>query len=321
MASINYNDNRFKDNTKAENKALNEVDVTYGNMINQSDKYYDKQIDAVEDYGEKQIENANKQTDFAIEKIEQQKEQTKKDYTKEQAGAYVDWQKASDPYGAEAEKVAASGLSNSGYADSLETQKYVAYQNRVATARETYNKAVLEYDNMIKDARLQNSALLAEIAYNTLQKKLELSLQGFQYKNTLILEKANKKREIKNDYYKRYSDIVNQINTENALAEEKRQYNENLKLNKEQLAESKRHNKAVEAENKRQFDATMAYNKSKSSGSVSSKKASSSKKSSSKKSSSKKSSGGSIVTSKVTKNGKDPTFNSYSAANKYLEKN
>lgn len=224
MASINYDDKRFTQVEKEEKAALKDVDATYDGMIKESGKHFDDMIEAADDYGQKQIENANQQTDLAIEKIGQQKDQANKDYIKEQSGAYADWQKASDPYGVNAEKVAASGLMNSGYADSLQTQRYNAYQSRVATARETFKKSVLEYDNMIKDAKLQNNARLAEIAFDTLQKKLELSLQGFQYENSLIIEKANKKTEVKNTYYNRYQDIVSQINTERVLEEQKRQF-------------------------------------------------------------------------------------------------
>jgi membrane protein involved in colicin uptake len=68
-----------------------------------------------------------------------------------------------------------------------------------------------------------------------------LSLEGFQYKNNLIIEQSNKKLEVENTYWNRYQDVLNQINTENALAEEVRQYNETL------------------AEEKRQFDTKLDF--------------------------------------------------------------
>jgi len=132
------------------------------------------------------------------------------------------------------------------------------YQNRVATARESYNNAVLNYNNAIKDARLQNNSVLAEIAYEALQKQLELSLHGFQYKNQLLLDKANKKTEINNTYYQRYQDVLDQINHENALAEQVRQYNESQALKERQLQEEIRQFNAQLAEEQRQFNATMA---------------------------------------------------------------
>lgn len=234
--AVNYNDKRFTQVNNEKAVALKENETTYNNMINNSDKYYQAQIDASKDWANTQTQLQNEQTDFAIEKIEQQKDQAYKDYIKEQTGAYVDWQKQSDPYGVNAEQRASQGMANGGYAESSQVAMYTAYQNRVATARDVYNRAVLNYDNAMKDARLQNKSVLAEIAYKSLQQQLELSLQGFQYKNTLVLEKAKTKREIDNTYYSRYQDVLNQINTENALAEQKRQHDETLKFQKEQFS-------------------------------------------------------------------------------------
>lgn len=237
---IDYNDSRFKDVEADKKAALNEVDVTYGNMISQSDKYYEDQIKASQNWADKQSQLQQEKTDFAIEKIEQQKDQAKKDYTKEQSGAYVDWQKQSNQYGANAEQMASAGLAGSGFSESSQVSMYNTYQNRVTAARESYNQAVLNFNNSINEARLQNNSILAEIAYEALQKQLELSLQGFQYKNTLILDKANKKTQLESEYYGRYQDVLKQINTENALAEEVRQYNEKMAFQKAQFEEEKR---------------------------------------------------------------------------------
>lgn len=236
---INYDDKRFTQVNNEKNAALSEMEKTYGGMINDSDKYFQEQISATEKWGAEQKKNQQAQTDFAIEKIEQQKDQAQKDYIKEQSGAYTDWQKQSDPYGVDAEQKAAAGMANSGYSESSKVAMYTTYQNRVIAAREVYSRAVLNYDNAIKDATLQNNAALAEIAYNTLQKSLELGLQGFQYKNQLLIEKANKKTELEQIYHSRYQDVLDQINKENALKEEVRQYNESM------------------AEEKRQYDTTL----------------------------------------------------------------
>lgn len=261
--TVNYNDKRFTKVESEKKVALNENEKMYNNMINSSDKYYDKQIDAVDNWGDKQAQLQQEQTDFAIEKIEQQKDYAHKDYLKEQSGAYVDWQKQSNQYGVNAEQQAQNGLAFTGYSESSQVAMYNQYQNRVAVARESYNKAMLDYDNMMKDARLQNNAKLAEIAYQTLQKTLELSLQGFQYKNQLILDKANKKAEINDRYYTRYQNVLSQINTENALAEQVRQYNEKMAEEKRQYNQSVALQKQQLAEEKRQFNETMAFNRAK----------------------------------------------------------
>lgn len=324
--NINYDDKRFAQVEADKKEALSDNEQTYGGMINNSDKYYQAQIDASKQLADKQTQLQQQNTDFAIEQIEQQKDQANKDYLKEQSGAYVDWQKQSNQYGANAEQIAAGGLAQTGFAESSQVSMYNTYQNRVATAREAYARAVLNYDNAMKDAQLQNNSALAEIAFKALEQQLQLSLEGFQYKNNLILERENKKTEIDNTYHARYQDVLDQINKENALAEEVRQFNQNyqmqvkeyeegirqfneeiarlkakdaqeykleiqqLELQKSQLEEEKRQLNAQMAEEQRQFNAAQA-SKSSSGGSSSKGSSSSSKKTSS----SSKSSGSSSI--------------------------
>lgn len=254
---INYGDERFGKVETDKTQAMTQLEQTYGGLINNSDKYYDAQIQASKDWADKQAQIQQDNTDFAIEQIEQEKDKANKDYLKEQSASYVDWQKQSNQYGTEAEKMASAGLTGTGFSESSQVSMYNTYQNRVATARESYNNAVLNYNNAIKDAQLQNNAALAEIAYNALQQQLELSLQGFQYKNQLILEQANKKTELENMYYNRYQDVLQQMNTENALKEDIRQYNETQKWQTEQ-AELDRQHQLARDELNRKFEAEQA---------------------------------------------------------------
>lgn len=258
---INYNDKRFQQVNTEKQNAINEVDKTYGQMIGDSDKFYQAQIDASKQWADKQTEIQNQQTDFAIQKIEQQKEQAQKDYTKEQSGAYVDWQKQSNQYGANAEQIAQQGLENSGFSESSQVSMFNTYQNRVATARASFQQIVTDYNNKMTEARLQNSSALAEIAYKSQQEQLELALKGFQYKNQLVLEKANKKTEVENNYYNRYQNVLAQINQENALAEQVRQYNEKMAEEKRQYNQTLALQKAQLEEEKRQYNETLALQK------------------------------------------------------------
>ena len=262
---INYGDDRFTQVEADKDAAISEMEGTYDQMIGQSDKYYQDQIDAAKEWGDKQAQLQQEQTDFAIEQIEQQKDQANKDYIKEQSGAYQDWQKQSNAYGVSAEKQAAAGLAGTGYSESAQVSMYNTYQNRIATARESYNQAVLNYNNAIKDARLQNNSILAEIAYNSLQTQLQLALQGFQYKNTLVLDKLNTKIELDNQYYQRYQDVLTQMNTENAMAEQIRQYNETAqrdieKWNKEQEFNIHKFNEETRQE-QQEYDRKVAKDK------------------------------------------------------------
>ena len=225
---INYEDQRFKDVEAEKQAALTENQETYDNMIKETEDFYKTQAGAVKEFGNQQSQLQQQQTDFAIEKIEQQREQAHKDYLKEQSAAYVDYQKQIDPHGVNAEQMASMGMQNTGYSESSKVAMYTAYQNRVATAREANKMAELNYDNMMKEAQLQNSSALAEIAFNTYQQEVELLMQGMNYKNQLLLDKANKKMEIDNIYENRWQNVLAQMNHENSLAEQIRQYNESM---------------------------------------------------------------------------------------------
>ena len=165
----------------------NDIDKT----INEVDNLYKKQIDNVNNSGAAMMQLQQDRTDFEIEKIEQQKDQAKKDFEKEQTSAYTDYQKQINSYGANAEQMASQGMSGTGYAESSKVRMYSDYQNRVAIARQSYQQAVVTYNNAMTEARLQNSTVLAQLAFDTLQKSLELSIQGLQYKNELLIQREN----------------------------------------------------------------------------------------------------------------------------------
>lgn len=251
-----YTDERFAKLNEEYAQDTADTKSTYGGIIDSVDSFYKGLNENLEQQKEIQTKIQNDNTDFAIEQIEQQKDQANKDYKKEQSGAYVDWQKQSNQYGAEAEKMASAGLARTGYSESSQVSMYNTYQNRLATARESYNKAVLNYDNAIKDARLQNNAALAEIALSTMQQQLELSLQGFNYKNSLVLEQANKLTELKNNRWQKELAIIQQQNTEKQMAEQYRQFNETQKFQADQAALD-RNFQAQQAEINRQFEKEM----------------------------------------------------------------
>lgn len=267
---INYEDERFQAVEAEKNAQLTQTNSAYDQIINNSDKFYQDQQDLLNQYKDQQVDFQNQQTQLTVDTINQQKEQTEKDYLKEQKGAYVDYAKATNQYGANAETMAANGLTNTGYSETVEGNMFSAYQNRVAVARETFQEAVVNYTNQIKEAKLAGSSKIAEIVFNTLSRSLELSLEGFQYKNNLILDKINKQREIDNTYYSRWQDVQNQMNQENQFQEQIRQYNESMALEREQMQEQIRQyeqdytfKKQQFNEDIRQFNEQIAYYKAK----------------------------------------------------------
>lgn len=238
---IDENDPRLQAVKTDQETAMSEMDGIYDGQINANNSTLNSMKSDLEKSQAAQNKIVNQQTDLAIKQINQDKQQAHKDYIKEQSGAWVDYQKQVDPYGVNAEKMAAQGLDNSGYKESSMVSMYNQYQNRVAVAREGYNKALMNYNNKIAEAKLQNSSLLAEIAKETLAQQLELTVQFTQMNNTLLSQKAQMKATLSQNWWDRYQDVYSNIEKENALAEEVRQYNETLK------------------EQKRQHDETLAF--------------------------------------------------------------
>ena len=277
--TVNYNDERLTGIKAEQTQKEAEINNNYNNMINESNKFYQDQINASKEWAQKQSELQQQNTDFAIEKINQEKDKAQKDYTKEQKASYVDYQKQTNKYGVNAEQMAASGLSNSGYSESSNVSMYNTYQNRVATARESYNQAVLNYNNSFKEAQLANNSKLAEISYNALQQQLEISLQGFQYKNSLLEVKTNQINQSNNRYDTKYQNVLAQINQEianrqnlysqyagaiqdyNSLLEDIRQFNEQMDAQRAQREEARRQWEAEFAEtqkkNQRDYELSL----------------------------------------------------------------
>lgn len=236
---VDTRDTRLTDINKEKSIDIHGSNETFDKMITSSEAEFGKQSDAVDTWEKTQTDIQNEQTEFAIDKIEQNQEWARQDYIKEQSGAYTDWQKQSAKHGVNAEQMAAQGMTKTGYSESSLVSMYNTYQNRVATARESFQRANVEYAQMITEARLQNSAALAEIANNALQKKLEISLAAMQYKNTLLLEKAKAKREIQDSYWNRYAQMYGFIQNENKMKRDAQEFDTQMK-------ETERHNEAQE---------------------------------------------------------------------------
>lgn len=182
------------------NAALDKVDEKYGALISQSDKFYNDQIDAAQRYADEQKKIQQEQTDFTIGQIQKQKEQLGKDYAEEQSAAYVDFKKQTDPHGVNAEQIAAGGMWGSGYSESAQTAMYNEYQRRVATAKASYDQALVNYNNAMAQAQAQNSSVLAEIAYKTFTQELELTMQAFTSRNALLEAQESARGQVESNY-------------------------------------------------------------------------------------------------------------------------
>lgn len=221
---IDYNDQRLTDVERESAQRKQEVTNNFNQMINDRDIYTEQQQQNVANWAQQQTELQQAKTDQTINRINQSKEQGAKDYAREQKGAYTDYMKQSNQYGANAEMMARQGMSNSGYSESSQVSMWNAYQNRYATARESYQKAVTEWDNMMKDAELSNNETIANIAQQKLEQSLKLALEGFEYKNNLTIQRDSRIDEIENYYNNKYQQVIDQINREYEYAQQQKEF-------------------------------------------------------------------------------------------------
>lgn len=230
MYDINYDDDRFKQVEQQKQNAITEAENTYNGMIAENDRVYQEQKDLVNSQAQQQQDLQQQQHDLAMEQLALGQQKQEKAFEKEQRAAYVDYQKQSENNHIQN---IYNHLNRTGYDSSSDRAIYSAYQSRLDSAFQTISEARTNYDIAKKDAVLQNSSALLKIAQEAAQKSLELTLQQFQYKNTLITELFNQKQTLESEYYGRYQDVLSQINTENELAEKIRQYNEQMAYQKE----------------------------------------------------------------------------------------
>ena len=231
---VNYDDKRFKDVENEKQSELNKYNETYDNLINERNNFTNEQQDMVDRWENTQKDIANKNLQYQKDLIEQQRKKAEQAYQNEAKSSYIDYQKEVDKYGVSRENVVSNGLSNSGYAESSKVDMYNTYQNRLGTARKSMQDAALEFDNAIRQAQLSNDETLAQNALKALQDKLNIALEGFNYKSEQENNRLNWNNTINNNYYNRYKDVESQINYENETAEKIRQYNENMAYQKEQ---------------------------------------------------------------------------------------
>lgn len=260
----------ISENNNTYNNLINESNQSYNNMINNTQQYYDNINKTMQEGYEKQSQAQQAQLQATIDNINTQKERAERDYQKEQRGAYSDYQNQTNPYGVQAEQMASNGLNNTGYSETSRTSMYNAYQNRVATARQTLQDALVDYNAQIVSAQNANNTAMAELWSNVYLKIAENALSGFQYKNQLEQNKLNvsqsltqnrisNENTLQSRYDTRYQNMLSQINQE--ISNKQSQYNTALSIlqSDKKLQEDMRQFEQQMAQSREQFNQQMAY--------------------------------------------------------------
>ena len=240
---------------------LDQYNQNYNNQLTEYDNLIKNQQNYIDDYTNQQKENQQKQTDYNVGIINQNKDKAAKDTAGETGDAYVDYLKSIDQYGGNAEAQATAGLSNQGFSESSRVAMNITYQNRVSTAKAALMKANTEYDNQIQQALLTNDAALAELALQQRQQSYQLALQGFEYKNTLYNNKLNYTQTLDNTYYERGQTLQNRIDNYNSQLSNIQQYQEQRDAERAKQEEANRQWRDNFEEEKSQFNRQMAENK------------------------------------------------------------
>lgn len=230
---------------------IDEYNTNYNNQLTQYDELLNQQTNLIDAETEKQKEIQQKQTDYNIGLINQNKEKAEKATQKETGDAYTDYLKSINQYGGNAEALAASGLINQGIQETSRIAMNITYQNRVSSAKSALLQANTEYDNQIQQALLSNDANLAELALNNLKQKYQIALQGFEYKNNMLNTKMSYLQNLDDTYFNRQQTLQSRIDSYNSTISD-------LQTAKERIAEERRQQEAELAEKQRQFNLQLA---------------------------------------------------------------
>lgn len=221
--NVNYDDERFTQVEQEKQNELNKYNQTYDNLIAERENFTQQQQDYVDNWKTTQEKLANENLEHQINLYNQEKEKADKEYQKEANASYIDYLKQTSNQSVNKEEMIKNGLSDGGYAETSRVSMYNTYQNRVASARASLNDIKMEFDNAIAEAQRSNNATLAELALQQMQQKLEIALEGLNYKDAQTQNKLNWEYNINNTYYDRYKDVENQINYENEMEYKKQQ--------------------------------------------------------------------------------------------------
>lgn len=282
QTKIDSNDSRLTNIERERQEKISQSNAEYNKTINDVNNHYNNVNQALDQGYAKKEQAMNQQTQATIDNINTQKDRAERNYQNEQRGSYIDYRNAINPYGAQAELRASRGLANSGYSETYQSNAYNTWQNRVATAKQSLNDALVDYNAQITNARNTNSTALAELWSNVALQKAQNSLQGFQYKNTLIENRNQRETQLQQLYDTKYQNMYKNISEDlnrqisnyqygvNALNEirknreksnqwqaeydrQKEQYRKQLEIERARLSETRRHNQATESLQRQQL--------------------------------------------------------------------
>ena len=251
-------------------QALAENNQLYGDLMNQAGDLKNQQNAYLAEQQKTQDTILDKQLAYQSGLINQQKEEASQNKRVEENKAYNAYLKYTNPFGKQSERMTSLGLGESGVSETSKLGAFTTYQNRLANANASYQKAVTQYDNAMNEAVLNNDVQKAQNALNMLKLQLENNQDYFSNISSLSQAKLKNQQSVRSEYNDLYNTVYNQIFNEQRQAEDIRQYNEQMAFNREKQAEAVRQynedlalQKAKLAEDQRQFNEQLALSKKK----------------------------------------------------------
>lgn len=238
-------DDRLYQVEQQKQQAINQSNSMYQGLLNDNQALYDQQNKYANEQEIIQNDILDKQLANQRTEIERQKEVANQNYQTESKRARNDYTSFINPYGVNAESQASMGLANSGLSETTKLGGWNTYQNRLANANKAMQDAFTQYDKDLNDAILNNDVQKAQNALNKLQMQLQFSQDFYNNKSTISQNQLSNNQSLDNDYFNRYQTVYGNIEQEKAraeairqweaeMAEQQRQYNENLAWQKEQ---------------------------------------------------------------------------------------
>lgn len=254
-------DERLAQIEKAKLEAINQSNNTYNQMNQDNKTMLDQNINYAEQFEKTQNETLNKQLDFYKQNIEQQKKNAQQNYETEAKKAQNDFVAYSNPYGYNAETMASKGQLQSGISQTAQLGSYNAYQNRLATANKAMNDAFTQYDLDMNEAIINNDVQKAQNALAKLEMILGFQQNFYDAKNQINQNQLSNNQNLNSDYYGRYMDMINQINSEKEREEAIRQFEAQMAYKKEQDALAMDYQRERDAVADAQWEKEYALNK------------------------------------------------------------
>ena len=182
--------------------------VEYGDI----DRLVNNQNQMLDNALQQQQDITNQQTQMQIDELNKNKEQIDRDTNKTTAGLYTEYQKQSNPYGANAEALARNGLGNSGYAETSKVNLYNQYQKNVTDTLSNAQQLKSDFDFKINQARQTGNITLAQNALEIYNQRMKLLSEEYELRNNREQFLYQKERDIvaDNKWQKEYEQSQNQ---------------------------------------------------------------------------------------------------------------